>query len=90
MYIYLYTYIFRIFLKSALVSDRKTPVLHFFLYILGKMNIIYPLYKYNIINIYVIYGINVYIMYIIFMYIYVIQAVRHFFLNELYQQTNLL
>ncbi len=29
-------------------------------------------------------------MYIIFMYIYVIQAVRHFFLNKLYQQTNLL
>ena len=29
-------------------------------------------------------------MYIIFMYIYVIQALRHFFLNKLYQQTNLL
>ncbi len=29
-------------------------------------------------------------MYIIFMYMYVIQAVRHFFLNKLYQQTNLL
>ena len=29
-------------------------------------------------------------MYIIFMYIYVIQALRFFFLNKLYQQTNLL
>ena len=32
------------------------------------MNIIDPLYKYNIIYIYVIYGINVYIMDIIYMY----------------------
>ncbi len=44
--IYLYTFIFRIFLASALVSDIKTPVLHFF-----EQIIIYPLYKYNIINI---------------------------------------
>ena len=55
------------------------------------MNIIDPLYKYNIIYIYVICGINVYIMDIIYMYVlYVIQAVRNFFLNKLYQQTNLL
>jgi len=34
--IYLYTYIFRIFLTSALVSDIKTPVLHFFEQIMLK------------------------------------------------------
>ncbi len=28
--IHLYTYMFRIFLTSALVSDIKMPVLHFF------------------------------------------------------------